>query len=82
MSVELPETRYARSGELSIAYQVAGDGPFDLVLVPPIASHVELVWEVPFRAGLKRALMQFSRLILFDQRGTVLSDPVPAPATL
>ena len=82
MSVELPETRYARSGELSIAYQVAGDGPFDLVLVPPIASHVELVWEVPFRAGLNQALMQFSRLILFDKRGTGLSDPVPAPATL
>ena len=42
MSVEIPETRYARSGELNIAYQVAGDGPFDLVLVPPLGSHVEL----------------------------------------
>jgi len=52
------------------------------VLVPPIALHVELVWELPFRAALNRALTEFSRLILFDKRGTGPSDPVPTPATL
>jgi class 3 adenylate cyclase len=78
----IPETRYARSGELSIAYQVAGEGPFDLVFVPPRGSHVELVWELPLRAELNRALAAFSRLIIFDKRGTGLSDPVDREATL
>ena len=52
------------------------------MLVPPLGSHVELVWDLPFRAGLNRALTESSRLILFDKRGTGLSDPVPTPATL
>ena len=82
MSVEIPETRYARSGDVNIAYQVVGEGPLDLVLVPPLGSHVELVWELPLRAGLNRALAQFSRLVLFDKRGTGLSDPVDRQATL
>ena len=72
--VVLPETRYARSGELRIAYQVLGDGPIDLVHVPGWVSHVEYGWEEPSLAHFYRGLAQFSRLILFDKRGTGLSD--------
>ena len=57
----LPETRYARSGDVSIAYQVTGDGPFDLVHVPPFASHVELAWQVPGMAAFNRASSRRSR---------------------
>jgi class 3 adenylate cyclase len=78
MSVVAPGTRYARSGGVNIAYQVVGDGPVDLVYVPGWVSHVELAWELPQLArGLER-LASFSRLILFDKRGTGMSDPVPA----
>jgi pimeloyl-ACP methyl ester carboxylesterase len=72
-----PATRYARSGELNIAYQVVGDGPFDLVYVPGWVSNLDLIWEEPSYAGLLERLASFSRLILFDKRGTGLSDPVP-----
>jgi pimeloyl-ACP methyl ester carboxylesterase len=72
-----PETRYAKSGDLNIAYQVVGDGPFDLVYVPGWISNIELMWEDPDQAHLLRRLASFSRLILFDKRGTGLSDPVP-----
>jgi class 3 adenylate cyclase len=71
-----PETRYARSGDVNIAYQVVGDGPFDLVYVPGWISNVELMWEEPNHARLLRRLASFSRLILFDKRGTGMSDPV------
>src|SRR5918999_640019 len=71
-----PETRYARSGDVNIAYQVVGEGPFDLVYVPGWISNVELMWEEPAHARLLRRLASFSRLILFDKRGTGLSDPV------
>jgi class 3 adenylate cyclase/esterase/lipase len=74
--VEIPETRYARSGDVSIAYQVLGDGPFDLVLVPGFVSNLELSWEVPPLAAFYRQLGSFSRLILFDKRGTGMSDRV------
>jgi pimeloyl-ACP methyl ester carboxylesterase len=79
-----PATRYARSGELNIAYQVVGDGPFDLVYVPGWVSNLDLMWEEPSYAGLLERLASFSRLILFDKRGTGLSDPVPfdRPPTL
>ena len=77
----LPSTRYARSGDLSIAYQVVGEGPFDLVIAPGFISHLDWNWQEPsLRAFLER-LAGFSRLILFDKRGTGLSDPVPGPAT-
>ncbi len=79
-----PSTRYAQSGGVNIAYQVVGDGPVDLVYVPGWVSHVELAWDLPdLAAGFER-LASFSRLILFDKRGTGMSDPVPAsePATL
>ena len=69
-----PETRYALSGDLRIAYQVVGDGPIDLVHVPGWVSHVEYGWEEPSLAHFYRGLASFSRLILFDKRGTGLSD--------
>jgi pimeloyl-ACP methyl ester carboxylesterase len=71
-----PETRYARSGDLNIAYQVTGDGPLDLVYVPGWVSNVELMWEEPAMARFLERLASFSRLILFDKRGTGLSDRV------
>ena len=73
----VPETRYAKSGEVNIAYQVVGDGQFDLVYVPGWISNIELMWEEPSHAHLLRRLASFSRVILFDKRGTGLSDPVP-----
>lgn len=72
-----PTTRYAKSGDVNIAYQVVGDGPLDLVFVPGWLSHLELAWEEPSYAHLLRRLASFSRLILFDKRGTGLSDRVP-----
>ena len=72
-----PETRYAKSGDLNIAYQVVGDGPFDLVYVPGWVSNIELAWEYRQSAHVLRRLAAFSRLILFDKRGTGLSDRVP-----
>jgi pimeloyl-ACP methyl ester carboxylesterase len=77
-----PETRYARSGDVSIAYQMVGEGPFDLVYVPPFVTHVERWWDLPPLApSLKRAA-SFSRLILFDKRGTEMSDRVAGAPTL
>src|SRR6478672_11004906 len=77
MPTVAPETRYARSGRLNIAYQVIGDGPLDLVLVPGWVSHVELGWELPPLARFLDRLASFARLIMFDKRGTGLSDRVP-----
>lgn len=71
-----PETRYARSGDVSIAYQVVGDGPRDLVLVPGWVSNIEVFWEDPRVAQFLERLASFGRLILFDKRGTGLSDRV------
>lgn len=78
----LSETRYARSGDVSVAYQVVGEGPFDVILVPGFVSHVELVWSVEARASMLRQLASFSRLILFDKRGTGMSDRVADAPTL
>jgi class 3 adenylate cyclase len=75
--VNPPETRYAKSGEVHIAYQVVGEGAFDLVYVPGFVSNVEEVWEEPHARKFLERLASFSRLILFDKRGTGLSDPVP-----
>ena len=72
-----PVTRYAKSGEYSIAYQIVGDAPLDLVYVPGFVSHVEAVWEDPDYARFLDRLASFSRLIIFDKRGTGLSDRVP-----
>ncbi|MBL0141851.1 MAG: adenylate/guanylate cyclase domain-containing protein [Betaproteobacteria bacterium] len=73
----VPQTRYARSGKVNIAYQVTGEGPLDLVFIPGWVSHVELAWEDPERGAFLRRLASFSRLIIFDKRGTGLSDRVP-----
>jgi pimeloyl-ACP methyl ester carboxylesterase/class 3 adenylate cyclase len=70
----VPETRYAKSGDVHIAYQVLGEGPFDLVFVPGFVSNVEATWQQPVRAAFFRRLASFSRLILFDKRGTGMSD--------
>jgi len=71
-----PETRYARSGDVNIAYQVVGDAPRDLVLVPGWVSNIEVFWEEPACARFLERLASFARLILFDKRGTGLSDRV------
>ena len=72
-----PKTEYARSGDVHIAYQVVGQGPLDLVYVPGWVSHVEQAWEEPTLARFLFRLSSFSRLIVFDKRGTGLSDRVP-----
>ena len=72
-----PETRYAKSGDVNIAYQVAGDGPIDVVYVAGWVSNVEMMWKESYRADFLARLASFSRLILFDKRGTGLSDRVP-----
>src|SRR6476661_5639336 len=74
----MPETRYAKARDgVSLAYQVVGDGPRDLVLVPGWVSHLEAAWDEPSLARFFERLASFSRLILFDKRGTGLSDRVP-----
>jgi pimeloyl-ACP methyl ester carboxylesterase len=77
-----PETHYAKSGDVNIAYQVTGSGSLDLVLVPGWVSHVEQAWEEPSFAGFLQRLASFSRLIFLDRRGTGLSDAVAGPSTL
>src|SRR5215207_1169117 len=77
-----PPTQYARSGDASIAYQVVGEGPIDLVVVLGFATHLELQWESPPFARFFERISSFGRLILFDKRGTGLSDPVTEVPTL
>jgi class 3 adenylate cyclase len=77
-----PETRFAKAGNLSIAYQVVGDGDTDVILVPQWLSNIEQYWEHPAAAYFMRRIASFSRLILFDKRGTGLSDPVPSTQPL
>ena len=72
----LPQTRYAKSGDVNIAFQVLGQGPPDLVYIPGWASNIEIFWEEPSFARFLKRLASFSRVILFDKRGTGLSDRV------
>ena len=72
--MEMPETRYARSGDVAIAYQVLGEGPFDVVYAPGMVSHVELNWDDAGISALLRGIAGHARLIVFDKRGTGLSD--------
>src|SRR5205814_927923 len=74
--------RYARSGDVNIAYQVVGEGPIDLVLVLGWVSHLRVVWELPALAAFLERLASFSRLILFDKRGCGMSDRVHPLPTL
>jgi class 3 adenylate cyclase len=76
------ETKYTRSGNIGIAYQVVGDGPFDLLIVPGFVSHLEQAWEDPSYARFLLHLASFSRLISFDKRGTGLSDRITDIPTL
>ena len=78
----IPETQYARSGDVNIAYQVVGDGPFDLIFVPGYVTHLELAWKLPTFVPLLEEMASFSRLIKFDKRGTGMSDPVSGAPTL
>jgi len=80
--MSIPRTRYAKSGDASIAYQTVGDGPLDLVAVLGFATHLELQWDAPPFARFFERLGSFARLILFDKRGTGLSDPVSEVPTL
>ena len=78
----VPQTRYAQSGDVNIAYQVIGDGPIDLVFVMGWVSHLDYFWREPSFARFLHRLASFSRLILFDKRGTGLSDRVVELPTL
>jgi len=80
--VRQPETRYAISPDGNIAYQVVGDGPMDLVVVPGWFSHVDMLWGDPGWAAFVGELASFARVILYDKRGTGLSDPVDRVPTL
>jgi pimeloyl-ACP methyl ester carboxylesterase len=74
MADPLAKTCYAKSGSVHVAYQVMGNGPFDLVLVPGFVSHLELQLEDPRPVRIFERLASFCRLIRFDKRGTGLSD--------
>ncbi len=80
--MEVPDVQYARSGDVNIAYQVTGDGPFDLVFVPGYVTHLELHWAIPSFTPFLERLSSFSRLIRFDKRGTGMSDRVSGAPTL
>lgn len=73
----VPETKYVKSGDVHIAYQVLGQGPIDLIFIAGWVTHLELAWENPHQSRFLRRLASFSRLILFDKRGVGLSDRVP-----
>jgi class 3 adenylate cyclase len=79
---ELPTTRYTQSGDVSVAYQVMGDGPFDLVIVPGVISHVEFFHELPGYTRFLSSLARFSRVVTFDKRGQGLSDRVSGTSSL
>ena len=78
----MAETSYAKCGDLSLAYQVFGDGPVELVVVMPFFSHVELAWTVPVFHDFFDQLATFSRVVIYDKAGVGLSDPVPHVRTL
>jgi class 3 adenylate cyclase len=77
-----PQTRFARSGDVHIGYQVFGDGPFDLVIVPGAMSNIEFGWTLESWRDYYGAFAKFARVLLFDKRGTGISDPVAGAATL
>ncbi len=77
--MERPQTRYAQSGGCSIAYQVIGDGPLDLIHIPGIVSHLDVAWTHPRYARFMERLASFARVAVYDKRGCGLSDPVTEP---
>ncbi len=80
--MEVPRTHYARSGDLQIAYQSVGQGPLDIILVSPYLSNIEMVWELPSFSRLFSQISSFARLILFDRRGSGMSDGVAGATPL
>ena len=78
----MADTAYARCGDLSLAYQVFGDGPVELVFAGPFVSHLELFWTVPEYKAFFDQLATFCRVVMFDKAGVGLSDPVPQVRTL
>ena len=79
--MDMPQTRYARSGDVCIAYQVVGQGPVDVVFAPPSVTHVELQWGLTGVAALLRGIAEHARLLVFDKRGTGMSDRVITPTS-
>ena len=77
-----PQTHYAKGHEGDVAYQVVGDGPMDLVMVPGWFSHIDMQWDDPQRRAFIGELVSFARVILYDKRGTGLSDPVDGVPTV
>ncbi len=77
-----PQTRYAYSGDVGIAYREIGEGAVDLVLAFPFVSHLDLLWDSPAIAGFVGRLARFARVLAFDRRGVGLSDPVSGAPTL
>ena len=78
----MPQTRYARSGDVNIAYQVVGDGPVDILFVPGVISHLELVYELPGCITFAARVRRFARIISLDKRGQGLSDRVSGVPSL
>ena len=78
----MPQTKYAKCGDLSIAYQVFGEGPTDLVVSSSFVSHVELFWTMPKARLSFDQLGSFCRVLHFDKAGVGLSDPVPSVRTI
>src|SRR5258705_3591612 len=79
---ELPLTRYAMSGDVSVAYQTMGDGPINIIAIPGIVSHVEFLHEMPGYTAFLQRLSKFARVITFDKRGQGLSDRISGAPTL
>jgi len=77
LMTDVPDIQYARSGDTNIAYQVFGDGDLDLVVTPGFTSHLDLQWTLPSFVRFAQRLGSFARVIIFDKRGTGLSDPTP-----
>lgn len=82
MSASPPVTKYASSGDVSIAYRVYGDGPLDLIFVPGLVSHIEFLHELPGYTEWIDSLASFARLIVFDKRGQGLSDRGPGAPSI
>ena len=77
-----PDTHYAKGPNGDVAYQVVGDGPIDLVIVPGWISHLDMQWELGLWRAYIGELASFARVILYDKRGTGLSDPVDGVPTI
>ena len=80
--LKLPETRYALSGDASIAYQMMGHGSIDIVVVPGLFSHVEFLHEMPGYTAFLSRLQSYARVVTFDKRGQGLSDRISGAPSL